>query len=89
MLRTKRGNCYNYAAAFWAAARQLGFDARVVSGGVGWSGSPHGWVEIDNADGVPYIYDPELEMSYRRKGVNYYNFFNMSYDNVPWPYYLE
>lgn len=36
MFRTKRGNCYNYTAAFWALARQLGYDARVVSGGVGW-----------------------------------------------------
>ena len=88
MLRTKRGNCYNYASAFWAVSRQLGYDARVVSGGVGWSGSPHGWVEIDD-EGVPYIYDTELEMSYRRKGVYYYNFHHMGYDSVPWPYYLE
>lgn len=86
MFRTKRGNCYNYTAAFWALARQLGYDARVISGGVGWSERPHGWVEIDNEEGVPYIYDTELEMSYRNKGVYYYNFFHMSYDGVPWPY---
>lgn len=85
MFRTKRGNCYNYTAAFWALARQLGYDARTISGDVGWSGSPHGWVEID-FEGVPYIYDAELEMSYRRKGVYYYNFYCMSYDSVPWPY---
>ena len=89
MLRTKRGNCYNYAAAFWAVARQLGFDASVVSGGVGWSSRPHGWVEIVGADGVTYIYDTELEMSYRKQGVEYYNFYHMSYDNVPWPYYKD
>lgn len=86
MFRTKRGNCYNYTAAFWALARQLGYDARVISGGVGWSERPHGWVEIDNAEGVPFIYDTELEMSYRKKGTYYYNFFHMSYDSVPWPY---
>ena len=86
MFRTKRGNCYNYASVFWALARQLGYNARTVSGDVGWSGSPHGWVEIDNEEGVPIIYDPELEMSYRKKGVYYYNFFYMHYDNVPWPY---
>jgi len=86
MFRTKRGNCYNYTAAFWALARQLGYDARVVSGGVGWSERPHGWVEIDGTDGIAYIYDTELEMSYRKKGTYYYNFFHMSYDSVPWPY---
>ncbi len=87
MLRTKRGNCYNYAGAFWALARQLGFDARVVSGKVGWSSRAHAWVEIDGADGVTYIYDVEQEASQRDKGVNYYNCFRMSYDSVPWPYY--
>ena len=86
MFRTKRGNCYNYTAAFWALARQLGYDARVVSGGVGWSERAHGWVEIDNDEGIPFIYDTELEMSYRKKGTYYYNFFHMGYDSVPWPY---
>ncbi|MDD6188763.1 MAG: S-layer homology domain-containing protein [Clostridiales bacterium] len=85
MFRTRRGNCYCYAAVFWALARQLGYDARVISGDVGWSARPHGWVEID-FDGVPYIYDTELEMSYRKKNVFYYNFYHMHYDNVPWPY---
>lgn len=85
MFRTRRGNCYCYTGVFWVLARQLGYDARVISGDVGWSGSPHGWVEID-FEGVPYIYDTELEMSYRKKGVYYYNFYHMSYDGVPWPY---
>ena len=89
MLRTKRGNCYNYAAAFWAVARQLGFDAKAVSGNVGWSTRSHSWVEIADADGVAYIYDTEMEASYRKQGVEYYNFYHMSYDNVPWPYYKE
>ena len=47
--------------------------------------SPHGWVEIQ-FDGVPYIFDTELEMAYRAKGTYIYDFYMMSYDTVPWPY---
>jgi hypothetical protein len=86
MLKTKRGNCYNYAAAFCCLARQLGYDARIVSGGTGWSDRPHGWVEIDS-DGIPYIYDTELDMSYRKQGIYTYNFYKLAYPDVPWPYY--
>ena len=35
MYSTDRGNCYCYASAFWAAARALGFDAKIVSGTYG------------------------------------------------------
>ena len=64
MFRTKLGNCYNYAAAFWALARGLGYDARAYSGNIGTD--PHGWVEI-TFDGVSYVFDPELEMA---EGLN-------------------
>lgn len=60
MFRTKRGNCYNYAAAFWALARGLGYDARAYSGMI--TDAPHGWVEI-TIDGEDYLFDPELEMA--------------------------
>lgn len=46
MYSTGRGNCYCYASAFWAAARALGFDAKIVSGTYGEEEAPHGWVEI-------------------------------------------
>ena len=61
MLSTGRGNCYNYAAAFWALARGLGYDAEAVSGEISRRGQPHGWVMIDGL-----YYDPETEMTYRR-----------------------
>lgn len=64
MLSTGRGNCYNYAAAFWALARGLGYDAEAVSGTISRRGQPHGWVMIDGL-----YYDPETEMAYRRDGV--------------------
>ena len=46
MYSTGRGNCYCFASAFWAAARALGFDAKIVSGTYGEEEAPHGWVEI-------------------------------------------
>lgn len=64
MLSTGRGNCYNYAAAFWALARGLGYDAEAVSGTISRRGQPHGWVMIDGL-----YYDLETEMAYRRDGV--------------------
>ena len=60
MFSTLRGNCYNYAAAFRALARGLGYDARAYSGTI--SDAPHGWVEI-TIDGTDYMFDPELEMA--------------------------
>ncbi len=85
MYSTGRGNCYCYAAVFYYLARQLGFDARIISGVVGYARSPHGWVEID-IDGETCIFDTELEMSYRKKGVTSYNFFQMPESSTPWPY---
>lgn len=66
MLRTLRGNCYNYAAVFWALARGLGYDATAYSGTI--SQQPHGWVEIPFGDEI-YMFDPELEMAARERGV--------------------
>ncbi len=85
MFQTRCGNCYSYAAVFYYLARQLGYQATAVSGKVGTNRSPHGWVEID-FDGVPNIFDPELEMSYRLKDVYYYDFYMMPYSRTPWPY---
>lgn len=84
MFSTGMGNCYCYTAVFYCLARQLGYDAAAISGVVGTSASPHGWVEI-GIDTVIYIFDPELEMAYRKKN-RIYDFFMMSYDLVPWPY---
>ena len=82
MLHTGRGNCYSYAAVFCLLARQLGYDAEAVSGGVNWNPRPHGWVEIE-FEGTPYIFDTELEMA--KKGE--YHFWKLDYGEVPWPYH--
>ena len=65
MYSTGRGNCYCFASAFWAAARALGFDAKIVSGTYGEEEAPHGWVEILRG-GERYTYDVEIEMAVRR-----------------------
>jgi len=71
MFNEKLGNCYNYASTFWSIARALGYDARIYSGTVGTTRSPHGFVEIE-IGGVNYTFDVELEMAYRGRG-NYSN----------------
>ena len=60
MLSTGKGNCYAYAATFWALSRAIGYDAVCYSGSVGTHSNPHAWVEI-NIDGTTYIFDPTLE----------------------------
>ena len=76
MYSTGRGNCYCYAAAFWAAARQLGYDAKIVSGTYGDTRAPHGWVEIWQ-DGVRYTYDVEIEMVSLRPNHRWQNLYAM------------
>jgi len=77
MYSTGRGNCYCYAAAFWAAARQLGYDAKIVSGTYGAERAPHGWVEIWQ-DGARYTYDVEIEMVSLQPRNRRQNLFAMS-----------
>ncbi len=69
MYSTGKGNCYCYASAFWAAARQLGYDAKIVSGTYGVDLAPHGWVEIWAEDGKRRTYDVEVEMVLHRRGA--------------------
>lgn len=77
MYSTGKGNCYCYASAFWAAARGLGYNAKIVSGTVGAEDSPHGWVEII-IDDVLYTYDVELEMARHRDGYPNTNLYKMT-----------
>ena len=77
MYSTGKGNCYCYAAAFWAAARGLGYEAKAVSGTYGGERAPHGWVEIIQ-DGQRYTYDVEIEMSLRRDGNTHQSLYAMT-----------
>ena len=59
MLKTGRGNCYSFAAAFCALSRPLGYDTKVSSGSTFGSGV-HGWAYI-LFDGEEHIFDPQSE----------------------------
>ncbi len=59
-----KGNCYCWAAGLMYCARQLGYQAYVVSG---WESNPsnvHAWTMIDWPDGQTYLFDPQLEYAY-------------------------
>lgn len=84
MLVNNSGNCYRYAALFCCIAKQLGYDANVVSGSVpsvSQGKAPHGWVEI-HKNGQTYVCDPCLANSYT--SINWYM---ITYQNAPTTYY--
>lgn len=63
MFESGLGNCYNFAAIFWALARGLGYEAYAIAGNCTGSVQPHGWVQI-SFDGEPYFFDPEWHYDY-------------------------
>ena len=78
MLSSRYGNCYSYAAAFWALARAVGYDVRCISGTQGEHYAPHGWVWMDMEDGVRCFYDVEAEFAALRDGYNLNPMFRMT-----------
>lgn len=66
----KTGNCYVMAATFCEMARELGYDAKQISGSVplrsGGYG-PHSWVEIE-INGTTYVFDPDFTNETKRNG---------------------
>lgn len=87
MFEHKKGNCYCFAGQFLYMARRLGYNAYVVSGGVSRKDSDHAWVMICE-NGVPYIYDVELEWGYRagRYGHAEYNMHKMPLNKTVFSY---
>ena len=87
MFEHKKGNCYCFAGQVLYMARRLGYNAYVVSGGVGRKDSDHAWVMICE-NGVPYIYDVELEWGYRagRYGHAEYNMYKMPLNKTVFSY---
>ena len=63
IMQTTKGNCYNFTAAFWALARNLGYQAYTVCKPMDSSGIAHAWTQID-FDGTAYIFDPQLEKNF-------------------------
>lgn len=68
MFQNKRGNCYRYGSAMAYIARVLGYESRVVAGGVSSSTyfSPHGWCEV-KMDGKWKMYDCSIQAAYPQK----------------------
>lgn len=88
MLSSGKGNCYDYAAAFWALSRGLGYEAQCLSGYILDYWQPHGWVEI-TIDGVLYAFDPEEEMASRVKRLVFTeDMFMMTYDGSEYRQYV-
>lgn len=86
---TGKGDCYNFAAAYYFCAKRLGLDAAAVVGRcsyVRWGTSPypHAWLEIP-MDGKTYIFDAQIENNNIRNGVSNEEFgvFKSSYETAP------
>lgn len=72
MITNHQGNCYRFAAEFMFLARELGYDAKIVTGLVTARAGgflPHGWCEI-NQKGTIYVCDPDLK--YETGNSKYY-----------------
>ena len=86
MITKGKGNCYNFAAIFWALARGLGYEARAVAGTCTSSVQPHGWVIIE-IDGADYFFDPEWQYAYRERGENDHDMFMIPMSKINyWKY---
>lgn len=85
---TGKGDCYNFAAAFYYLARRLGYDATAVVGSCGYVWNtraiPHGWVEIP-IDGATYLFDPQIENYNNRNGISNetHGAFQVTYATAP------
>ena len=86
MFETGRGNCYNFAAAFWALARGLGYDAYALAGNCTKTVQPHGWVQIE-FDGEDYFFDPEWHFAYINEKREVKDMFKISLEAADWWYY--
>jgi len=86
MFETGRGNCYNFAAAFWALARGLGYEAYALAGTCTKSDQPHGWVQIE-FDGEDYFFDPEWHWDYIHDKREVKDMFKISLEDADWWYY--
>lgn len=86
MLADGRGNCYNFAAIFWAYARMLGYEARAVSGTCTGTDQAHGWVII-NIDGEDYFFDPQWQYAYIDRGETGKDMFQIPMNKIKyWTY---
>lgn len=77
MFETTKGNCFGFAAIFWALSRGLGYETRAVSGKVLKDEQPHSWCVIQLEDGEDYIFDPQWQYNYTERGITKYDMFKI------------
>ena len=83
MIQKGRGNCYNFAAVFWALAKGMGYDVQCLSGTCTGTDQPHGWVVLKYED-VYYFVDPEWQYAYTEREVFDKDMFMLTMDEVWW-----
>lgn len=83
MFQTGRGNCYNFAAIFWALAKGLGYDVVPLAGTCTGTTQPHGWVGL-YYEGQRYFVDPEWQYAYTEREVFDKDMFMLTMDRVWW-----
>ncbi len=83
MFTSGYGNCYNFAAIFWALARGMGYEPRAVSGTCTGTDQPHGWV-IMEVEGEDYFFDPEWQWAYHDRKEFNKDMFMIPMDKVYW-----
>lgn len=83
MISTGKGNCYNFAATFWALSRGMGFETIAISGTCTSTDQPHAWTVI-NLDGENYFFDPQWQYDYNRREIYDKDMFMIPMDKVGW-----
>ena len=83
MIQTGRGNCYNFAAIFWALASGMGYDVQALAGTCTGTDQPHGWVGL-HYEGQRYFVDPEWQYAYTEREVFDKDMFMLTMDEVWW-----
>ena len=83
MLQEGRGNCYNFAAIFWALAQGMGYDVQCLAGTCTGTDQPHGWVVLHYEDAY-YFVDPEWQYAYTEREIFDKDMFMLTMDEVWW-----
>ena len=83
MFQKGRGNCYNFAAIFWALAQGMGYDVQCLAGTCTGTDQPHGWVVLHYEDAY-YFVDPEWQYAYTEREVFDKDMFMLTMDEVWW-----
>ena len=83
MILKGRGNCYNFAAVFWALAQGMGHDVQCLAGTCTGTDQPHGWVVLHYEDAY-YFVDPEWQYAYTEREIFDKDMFMLTMDEVWW-----